>query len=386
MNNISDPENKKGKKLIEKMKDRPWFNLTIALCIAVILFFLLQNYHSIWSGIKIVWNFVSPVVVAMVLAYIIDPLVRVFENHIFKKMKSRKHARYISIVIGIVIILLALGAILWVLLPQIVSSIQMLVSNLSGYMTNFENMLAGIGDGMFSKIIDEIGFSDLSEKLVKWLTDLISNGGVIRKSLSIGSSLVNGVVTVILAVYYLFDKERLIRLGKRFFRFMLKEKRYKPFHEFCSKCNYILVRYICCNLLETVIVGVANAIVMVIFDMPYVVIISVVVGVTNLLPTFGPIIGGVIGGFILILVDPIDALIFIIATVIIQFLDGYVLKPRLYSGSLGVSSILILISIIVLGRIFGVIGMLCAIPFAAMVEYTYRLLRQKKAEKAIIEK
>lgn len=386
MNNISDPENKKEKKFIKKMKDRPWFNLTIALCIAVILFFLLQNYHSIWSGIKIVWNFVSPVVVAMVLAYIIDPLVRVFENHIFKKMKSRKHARYVSIVIGIVIILLALGAILWVLLPQIVSSIQMLVSNLSGYMTNFENMLAGIGDGMFSKIIDEIGFSDLSEKLVKWLTDLISNGGVIRKSLSIGSSLVNGVVTVILAVYYLFDKERLIRLGKRFFRFVLKEKRYKPFHEFCSKCNYILVRYICCNLLETVIVGVANAIVMVIFDMPYVVIISVVVGVTNLLPTFGPIIGGVIGGFILILVDPIDALIFIIATVIIQFLDGYVLKPRLYSGSLGVSSILILISIIVLGRIFGVIGMLCAIPFAAMVEYTYRLLRQKKAEKAIIEK
>ena len=111
---------------------------------------------------------------------------------------------------------------------------------------------------------------------------------------------------------------------------------------------------------------------MTIAGMPYVILTSVVVGVTNLAPTFGPIVGGVIGGFILVLVNPWYALWFIIFTIILQTCDGYVIKPKLFGGSLGVPAVWILVSIIVGGRMFGVWGVLLAIPFAAIFDYIFR--------------
>lgn len=108
--------------------------------------------------------------------------------------------------------------------------------------------------------------------------------------------------------------------------------------------------------------------------MPYSVLISLVVGVTNLAPTFGPIVGAVIGAFILVLVNPWHAFWFLVFTIILQTLDGYVIKPKLFGNTLGISSVWILIAIIVFGRIFGIVGVLLAIPFAAIIDFTYREL------------
>ena len=116
--------------------------------------------------------------------------------------------------------------------------------------------------------------------------------------------------------------------------------------------------------------------------MPYSILISLVVGITNLAPTFGPIVGGIIGGFILVLVNPFYALWFIIFTVILQTIDGYILKPKLFGGSLGVPGVWILISIIVGSRILGVAGILLAIPFAAIVDFIYHDLIFKDAGKS----
>ena len=122
--------------------------------------------------------------------------------------------------------------------------------------------------------------------------------------------------------------------------------------------------------------------------MQYVGMISVVIAVTNLIPTFGPIIGGLIGAFILLLVDPWDALIFIIFTMILQTLDGYVIKPKLFGNSLGVSGLLILIAIIVGGKMFGVVGILLAIPFAAIIDFVYKdyLLSALEKKKDVTDK
>ena len=106
--------------------------------------------------------------------------------------------------------------------------------------------------------------------------------------------------------------------------------------------------------------------------MPYATLISVVVGVTNLAPTFGPILGGVIGAFILLLVNPWYSLWFLIFTLILQTCDGYVIKPKLFGETLGVSSLWILVCIIVGGRMFGVIGILLAIPIAAIIDFIFR--------------
>lgn len=133
-----------------------------------------------------------------------------------------------------------------------------------------------------------------------------------------------------------------------------------------------MIRYILCDLLDGMIIGVANAVFMLLVGYPYVPLISVVVGVTNLAPTFGPILGAVIGAGILLLVNPWYALVFLIFTIALQTVDGYIIKPKLFGNTLGVPSIGILVSIIVFGRMFGAIGVLLAIPFAAIIDYIYK--------------
>jgi predicted PurR-regulated permease PerM len=128
------------------------------------------------------------------------------------------------------------------------------------------------------------------------------------------------------------------------------------------------------------IVGCSNAVFMLIARMPYVALISVVVGVTNLAPTFGPIVGALIGAFILFLVKPIAVIPFLLFTVVIQTVDGYVIKPKFYGSALSVPSVWVLVAIIVLGRMFGVAGILLAIPIAAIITYMIRDLLAKQDE------
>jgi predicted PurR-regulated permease PerM len=110
---------------------------------------------------------------------------------------------------------------------------------------------------------------------------------------------------------------------------------------------------------------------MLIMDMEYVWLISIVVGVTNLIPTFGPIVGGVIGGFILLMVNPMHALAFVCFIIVLQMMDGYLLKPKLFGSSFGISGLWILIFILVGGNVFGIAGILLAIPMATIVDYVY---------------
>ena len=146
------------------------------------------------------------------------------------------------------------------------------------------------------------------------------------------------------------------------------------------------MQYIAFDILDGMIIGTLNWIFMLIMKMPYVAVVSVIVGVTNLAPTFGPLVGALLGSFILVLANPVAALWFLLFTVILQTVDGYILKPRLFGESLGVSSVWILISLIIGGRLLGVPGILLAIPFAAIGDFLYhdyilnRLEEQKLAQ------
>ena len=160
----------------------------------------------------------------------------------------------------------------------------------------------------------------------------------------------------------------------------MKPENYRATGEFIKRCNNIIIRYISFDIIDGIIVGIVNFIVMAIIGIPYSVLISVIAGVTNLAPTFGPIVGAAIGAFILILVQPWFCVAFLIITIVLQTVDGYILKPKLFGESLGVSPLMILIAIILGGRLFGVAGILLAIPFAAILDFVYRDFVLKKLE------
>lgn len=364
-----------------KWVKKKWVSYTIATCSAVVLYMILSNIDSISEGFSSFYSFLRPVVTGLIIAYVFNPVSKLFENHVFKKVKNEGTKWKLSVGFSILTILIAVVLLFVALIPQLVDSIVTFASNLGDYVDALQEILHEYEDDSFLGL--DIGsIANMGDKILSnFSTNFTSNmGNLVNTSANIGKSFFDLVLAFILAIYLLLDKNRLKSGISNFLRLVMKPERYDAAGDFIRRCNDIIIRYISFDIVDGIIVGIVNAVFMLIAGMPYAVLISVIVGVTNLAPTFGPIVGAVIGGFILVLVKPWYGLAFIIFTVILQTVDGYILKPKLFGESLGVSPLMILISIILGGRLFGVGGILLAIPFAAIIDFVYRDYCLKKLE------
>ena len=198
---------------------------------------------------------------------------------------------------------------------------------------------------------------------------------------SAGKNIISTVIGLILAVYLLLDVRNVLIGARKFIFKVLSENASMVFLDFVLRCDTILVTYIAESFMDALIIGSVNAIFMAICKMPYIGLISVVVGVTNLIPNFGPAIGAVIGSFILLLAGPGNTVLFLVFCLLLQSVDAYILKPKLFSSALGVSGVSILISTIVLGNMFGILGVLLAIPAAAILSFAYNEYFMKSKKK-----
>ncbi len=362
-----------------------WVPYTIAACSAVLLYVILTNLKVIGGWVGALFGIVEPVLVGLIFAYLMDPIARFYERTVFRKMKKGKMAalaRKLSVAAMVVTVLAVIALFVLALGPQLVESIAALVGNLGSYAGQLQGKLSAIAEKGAGGLLDLSVLTEAGDKLVGMLTESLESnlGKIIGTSYNVGTGFFNVVIGFILAIYFLMDKEKLAAHGRGMLERFMHRERYERFSAFCKRCDRILLRYIECDLLEGLIVGIANFIFMTVMGMPYAGLISLVVGATNLAPTFGPIFGAVVGAVILVLVNPWYMLWFLIFTIILQTIDGYVIKPKLFGDTLGVSSLWILIAIILGGRIFGVAGILLAIPFAAIVDYVCKDILWKKDE------
>lgn len=369
-----------NKDLLEKR----WAAYTLAACSAVVLYFLLSNVSDIFKGIGFVYRIISPLITGLIIAYIIDPFVTFLQNTVFSNVKSEHTKKKLSVTVALVGIAIFIILLMVALIPQIVVSIKTLFGNMDNYIRSLQGFLQTASIEAAERGIDISGITRFGDDILNVAGKKIPENfdGILTTSLSISKAIFDLFIAMFLAIYFLADKDRLRGSFSRLLKRVIKPDSYKAFSSFWERCNSILIRYIAFDIIDGIIVGVANLIFMSVAGMPYSILISLVVGITNLAPTFGPIVGGIIGGFILVLVNPFYALWFIIFTVILQTIDGYILKPKLFGGSLGVPGVWILISIIVGSRILGVAGILLAIPFAAIVDFIYHDLIFKDAEKS----
>lgn len=377
-------------KLNRKWLNNKWGPLTVAACTAVILYLCLSHINLLFVGIGKLLNFFKPVIVGLILAYVINPFAGLYERYVLKKMKKRGAAHIIAVILAIVS-LVALIVILFVMLiPQLIASVRTLISNLGIYLDGQQEFMNSIIKAAADHGIDASGILDLKDKIVPALQKLLPSdvNTLISTFSNIGSNIFNQVIAFIMAIYFLMDKNHLFNGFKKLMRLILSEKHYRENADFWMHCNKILIRFIGCDLLDGLLVGVVNFIFLTILRYPYAVLIAVICGVTNLIPTFGPIVGGAVGAFILVLIKPMYALVFLIFTVILQTMDGYVIKPKLFGESFGVSSVWILICIIVGGRIFNVWGVLLGIPFAAISDYIYHeyILKSLRARRERLDR
>lgn len=369
-----------NKDLLEKR----WAAYTLATCSAVVLYFLLSNVSDIFKGIGFVYRIISPLITGLIIAYIIDPFVTFLQNTVFSNVKSEHTKKKLSVTVALVGIAIFIILLMVALIPQIVVSIKTLFGNMDNYIRSLQGFLQTASIEAAERGIDISGITRFGDDILNVAGKKIPENfdGILTTSLSISKAIFDLFIAMFLAIYFLADKDRLRGSFSRLLKRVIKADGYKAFSSFWERCNSILIRYIAFDIIDGIIVGVANLIFMSVAGMPYSVLISLVVGITNLAPTFGPIVGGIIGGFILVLVNPFYALWFIIFTAILQTIDGYILKPKLFGGSLGVPGVWILISIIVGSRILGVAGILLAIPFAAIVDFIYHDLIFKDAGKS----
>lgn len=360
-------------KIGKDWQKKPWAANAIALCCAVVLYVVLSHLDLLLKALKGIYYFIEPVFIGLVIAYVLDPMVKFFERTILIKVRKRKAARAVGVLLTFAIIIVAIAVLLVALIPQLISSIRMFISNLSIYSKSLNDLLAQLTDYAAQHNVDISNITSMGNDLIQSITDWLpkSVNSILDKTISVGVNIFNLVISSIIAIYFLFDKRTMLAGAKHLQKALLGEKSYQASSNFLGKCNTILTRYILSDLVDGLIIGCANAVFMIIGGLPYVPLISVVVGVTNLLPTFGPILGAVIGGVILVLINPWYALAFLLFTICLQTLDGYVIKPKLFGNTLGVPSIWILSSIIVGGRMFGVVGVLLGIPAAAILDFLY---------------
>ncbi len=376
------------KKLRELLEKR-WFANLFVVCAGILFYLLLIHISVVLEFIDSVFTVIGPIIAGMIIAYLIDPVAVFFEKKVFRKLKKEDAKRILSVILSLLVIISAITLFFIILVPSLADSIRSLANTVEMYVKDSDALINQINSIRFLNYsLDITRISTYFEKGFEYIVGYLSENAeaLIDTSKSVGNSIFNLVVGFILGVYFLLGKKHLLQNIEDFRMSLLKDKTRKKHDEFFARCHDIFIRYIGCDLLDGFIVGAANALVMLILGMPYVALISLLVGVTNLIPTFGPLIGGLIGAFILVLNKPVYALWFLITLVVIQTVDGYLLKPKLFGGSLGIPAVWTLIAIVTGGKLFGVLGIFLAIPFAAVISFLYKesflpWLRKNKEKK-----
>lgn len=357
---------------VNNFKEKKWSGYIFVACVSIAFYVLLSNIGDVWKAVKGFFDNFTPLFLGCVLAYLVNPLAKVYDGKVFKRFIRKEKSRWsISVVLAMLTVILLLAFLLGTLIPQLVDSIRTFANNFDGYLAALK---AFAEKQQISKLVDMNKVMSSSETLLSDAKDYIVDniGNIVNASADAGKSLVSWVLGIILSIYLLLSKEAIIVGIKRLLKAIFSKKNNAGVIKFFERCDAILNRYIVFSLIDGMIIGVVNAIFMAVTRMQYTGLVSVVVALTNLIPTFGPIIGAVIGGFVLLLVNPIHALAFLVFTLILQVLDGYIIKPKLFGDSLGISSLLILAAVIIGGNMFGVVGILLAIPFAAILDFVYK--------------
>lgn len=354
-------------------RNQKWYNNAVAILIGVVGYVTLTNLGTISGTLQVIGSYFMPVIYGCVIAYMVNPLAAMLQRSIFSGIRNESVKWGLSIFLGMFMVILLLGCLLFMLIPQLIDSVALLIGNMDTYVATMDRMIRNLNIPGLDIESQLEGLATSSEDLIKTATQFLSTSlrSIVSASRGVGRNLVNLFLALILSFYLLGSKESIKAGSKRLMKAALPDRLYETIRTLLNRCNNILVRYIVFSILDAIIVGGVNALFMAITGMQYIGLISAVVGITNLIPSFGPVIGGAIGCFILLLVNPWHALAFLIFTLVLQTVDGYLIKPKLFGNSLGVSGLLILVSIVVFGNIMGILGILLAIPLAAIIDFSY---------------
>ena len=363
-----------------KWRPNPNFFSNLAVVIIGISFYLaMSNLDLVRQTIGGVLGVLSPFVGGFVIAYLLDGPVRFFEEKFSMK-------RGLSIAVSYLLAIALFGVLLSFVLPQVVQSVMVLANNLNTYLQSLNAFVAEVSTrfDLDEELIEGmmLSYTDLMKQATELLRNFLPQ--IVNYSMALGSGLVSALTALIASIYMLLGKQRLLgQMRKVIFAFLPLPKARRML-AVCSHANRVFNGFIYGKIIDSAIIGVICFVGMSLLGMPFTLLISVIVGVTNVIPFFGPFIGAIPSIMILLMASPIDAIKFAVFVLALQQFDGNILGPKILGDSTGLSAIWVLVAIIVGGGLFGFAGMVVGVPtFAVLYSLTSDFLADRLKAKGI---
>lgn len=368
---------------------------------AVALYTAAQNLRAIYQAVCSVWGVFSVVITGLAIAFVLNVPLKLFEERVFYGLSEDRRAvvrrlrRPLSIVCALLVTLGVVVILFLVLLPRLMETLVVVADNLPGYIDQFiswvEDLLArfNLQSGDLTDI--EIDWAGAIDSFLNGIIDRFDD--IIGTATNVGTSVVGALVdalfSLIIAIYVLADKERVCAFTRRLITCFLPSRASGGLVRMAGMASETFGNFIAGQLMDSLILGILCYIGMRLFRFPYPEVISVVIGVTSLVPLVGSFVGELIGAFLILITSPLKALLFIVFILCLQQLEGSFIYPRVVGKSVGLPGVVVLSAVLVGGNIASVTGALLAVPICAML---YSLLlealeaRELRAERRAWER
>ena len=352
---------------------------TITLCAAVRFYLALNNIPTIKAVFSNAISIISPFIYAFAIAFILNRPMMWFERTLFKDKKKK---RILSVAVTFTIAISLISVLMVLVLPQIGLSIAYLVEAMPGFIQSVSQTAV--------EVMEQIHLNSRLSRQVQEMWNNIGTGimdftvsvlpGVVNVSIGIGNAVIKSIMSTIIAIYMLASKDRLKFQIKKFFYAYFSKNFAEETFELGRMSNTIFSDFIIGKMIDSTIIGIIAFIGMLFIYPDYAVLIAIIIGVTNMIPFFGPFIGAIPSIFILLILSPFAAFVFLIFIIVLQQVDGNIIGPKVLGSSLGLSPLWILVGIIVGNGAMGFLGMVIGVPTFAVIYNLVSCNTKKKLE------
>ncbi len=366
----------------------------IAACI--LFYFALLRAAEISDGVRKIFSVSKPIIYGLAIAYLLNPIVKGIDKRLLPFLekrtpgfkKKRQLSRSVGILVSIMFLLAVIVALLNMMIPELYRSIRDMILTVPSQMNRFLTTFAEInsGDTTLERLLENI-MEEATAFIQNWMrTDLMARVNEVMSSLTVGvinilRELLNLVIGLIVSVYVLYSKEKFSRQSKKIIYAVFQPPTANMILHLTVKSNEIFGGFIIGKIIDSAIIGVLCFIGLSILDMPYTMLVSVIVGVTNVIPFFGPYIGAIPSAVLILLADPRMGVYFIIFIIALQQFDGNVLGPKILGDTTGLSAFWVVFSILIGGGLFGFPGMILGVPTFAVIYYIVNMLVNSRLER-----
>lgn len=355
------------------------------LAFAILLYCGIEHFSVVVTVFQFILGIAMPFLIGGAIAFVLNVPMKKIEKHLFTKNKKyEKFKRPVAYVLTLVCVISVIALTLVVVIPELGNTIAMLVEQIPVAFKTVQKWIADIPEQFpaLAPAIEElnIDWSSISSTLVEFVQSIAS--GLVNSGVGLFSGIVSGVTTFVISftfsIYVLFQKEKLASQAKQVLYAFLSERAAEKAIYVAKLSNQIFSSFLSGQCLEAIILGTLFVVAMSIFGMPYAMLIGMVIAITALIPVFGAFIGCVVGMFLIVMVNPIQALWFLVLFLVLQQLEGNLIYPHVVGNSVGLPSIWVLAAVTIGGNMFGILGILLFIPLCSVLYALFRSFVKKR--------